>query len=55
MPGQVALYARVSTQDQNCEVQLRELREFVARHRWGRCTANTWMPDSVALRLAARR
>ncbi len=34
MPVQVALYARVSTQDQNCEVQLRELREFIARHRW---------------------
>jgi DNA invertase Pin-like site-specific DNA recombinase len=37
MPVQVALYARVSTQDQNCEVQLRELREFVARHRWEVC------------------
>jgi putative DNA-invertase from lambdoid prophage Rac len=29
-----AIYARVSTNDQNCEVQLRELREFVARRGW---------------------
>jgi len=30
----VALYARVSTTDQNCELQLRELREYCARRRW---------------------
>ena len=29
-----ALYARVSTTDQNCEVQLRELRDYVARRGW---------------------
>jgi site-specific DNA recombinase len=29
-----ALYARVSTQDQNCDVQLRELREHIARRNW---------------------
>jgi DNA invertase Pin-like site-specific DNA recombinase len=31
-----ALYARVSTSDQNCEMQLRELREYVSRrgHDW---------------------
>ncbi len=29
-----ALYARVSTQDQNCEHQLRELREYAARRGW---------------------
>ena len=29
-----ALYARVSTQDQNCEMQLRELREYAARRGW---------------------
>jgi DNA invertase Pin-like site-specific DNA recombinase len=29
-----AIYARVSTSDQNCEVQLRELREYVARRGW---------------------
>jgi DNA invertase Pin-like site-specific DNA recombinase len=29
-----ALYARVSTTDQNCEVQLKELREYVIRHGW---------------------
>ena len=27
----VALYARVSTKDQHCELQLRELREYAAR------------------------
>ncbi len=30
----VALYARVSTQDQNCEMQVRELREYAARRGW---------------------
>lgn len=30
----VAIYARVSTTDQNCEMQLTELREFCARCRW---------------------
>jgi putative DNA-invertase from lambdoid prophage Rac len=29
-----AIYARVSTTDQNCEMQLRELREYVARRDW---------------------
>jgi len=29
-----ALYARVSTTDQNCEMQLRELREYCARRGW---------------------
>src|ERR1700694_5426178 len=29
-----ALYARVSTTDQNCELQLRELREYIARRGW---------------------
>jgi putative DNA-invertase from lambdoid prophage Rac len=29
-----AIYARVSTSDQNCELQLAELRQFVARHGW---------------------
>jgi putative DNA-invertase from lambdoid prophage Rac len=29
-----AIYARVSTTDQNCEVQLAELREFVQRRGW---------------------
>src|SRR5450755_4923373 len=29
-----AIYARVSTTDQNCEVQLLELREFVQRQGW---------------------
>jgi DNA invertase Pin-like site-specific DNA recombinase len=29
-----AIYARVSTTDQNCEMQLRELREYVIRRGW---------------------
>jgi hypothetical protein len=29
-----AIYARVSTADQNCELQLAELREYVRRHGW---------------------
>lgn len=29
-----AIYARVSTQDQHCEVQLRELREYCKRRGW---------------------
>jgi DNA invertase Pin-like site-specific DNA recombinase len=29
-----AIYARVSTSDQNCESQLSELRQFVQRHGW---------------------
>jgi len=29
-----ALYARVSTQDQNCEMQVRELREYAIRRGW---------------------
>lgn len=29
-----ALYARVSTLDQNCEMQIRELREYVSRRGW---------------------
>ena len=30
----VALYARVSTRDQHCELQLRELREYAERRGW---------------------
>jgi DNA invertase Pin-like site-specific DNA recombinase len=29
-----AIYARVSTADQNCEMQLGELREYVSRRGW---------------------
>ena len=29
-----AIYARVSTTDQNCEMQLRELREYCQRRNW---------------------
>jgi putative DNA-invertase from lambdoid prophage Rac len=34
----IAAYARVSTTDQNCEVQLRELRDYVARRGWDPAT-----------------
>ena len=30
----LAIYARVSTTDQNCEMQLRELREYISRRGW---------------------
>ena len=29
-----AIYARVSTQDQNCEMHVRELREYAVRRGW---------------------
>jgi putative DNA-invertase from lambdoid prophage Rac len=34
VPPGVAIYARVSTSDQTCESQLRELRDYVARRGW---------------------
>jgi putative DNA-invertase from lambdoid prophage Rac len=34
MENKVAIYARVSMQDQHCEVQLRELREYCKRRGW---------------------
>jgi DNA invertase Pin-like site-specific DNA recombinase len=30
----IALYARISTSDQNCEMQLRELRDYAAARKW---------------------
>lgn len=33
-PISTAIYARVSTSDQNCEAQLKELREYVERRGW---------------------
>src|SRR5271155_627207 len=30
----IAIYARVSTSDQSCEMQLHELRQYVARQGW---------------------
>jgi DNA invertase Pin-like site-specific DNA recombinase len=30
----IAIYARVSTSDQSCEMQLYELRQYVARQKW---------------------
>jgi putative DNA-invertase from lambdoid prophage Rac len=33
-PLSAAIYARVSTQDQNCEMQVRELREYAGRRGW---------------------
>ena len=34
VPSGVAIYARVSTSDQTCESQLRELRDYVSRRGW---------------------
>ncbi len=34
MPPSVALYARVSTTDQRCDLQLNEMREYVERRGW---------------------
>ena len=34
LPSGVAIYARVSTTDQNCEMQVRELREYATRRGW---------------------
>jgi DNA invertase Pin-like site-specific DNA recombinase len=33
-PFKAAIYARVSTQEQNCEMQVRELREYAVRRGW---------------------
>ena len=33
-PIRTAIYARVSTSDQNCEMQVRELREYATRRGW---------------------
>jgi len=30
-----AIYVRVSTSDQNCELQIRDLRDYAAQHEWG--------------------
>ena len=49
-----AIYARVSTTDQNCELQLRELREYVPAGNGNRLSS-TSMPVSPAPRLPARR
>ena len=40
-----AIYARVSTTDQKCEIQLDALREYLARHEWenaGECVDVGW-------------
>jgi DNA invertase Pin-like site-specific DNA recombinase len=34
----VAIYARVSTTDQNCEMQLRDLRQYCKARKWGAAT-----------------
>jgi len=38
-----ALYAWVSTQDQNCELQICELREYCQRRGWN-IPGSTWTP-----------
>jgi DNA invertase Pin-like site-specific DNA recombinase len=60
----VAIYARVSTTDQNCEMQLRELREYVKRRGWlnaGEYVDTGWSggkasrPELDKVMLAARK
>jgi DNA invertase Pin-like site-specific DNA recombinase len=34
LPMRTAIYARVSTTDQSCEMQLRELRHYAAARGW---------------------
>jgi DNA invertase Pin-like site-specific DNA recombinase len=60
----VALYCRVSTSDQNCELQLRELRDYVSRRGWtisgefidhGASGAKNSRPELDKLMRSARR
>ena len=48
---QTAIYARVSTLDQHCEMQLRELREYCQRRKWD--VAGEYV-DTITGKLAAR-
>ena len=52
-----AIYARVSTTDQNCEMQLRELREYISRREWksGGEYIDTGFSGSKAIRRALDR
>src|SRR5262249_43759430 len=51
----VALYARVSTTDQNCAMQLREMRDYAARQGWTiaaeytDCGVSGWNPSRPKL------
>jgi DNA invertase Pin-like site-specific DNA recombinase len=51
----IAIYARVSTTDQNCEMQLREMREHAARQGWTivaeytDCGVSGWNPSRPKL------
>ena len=48
---EAAIYARVSTTDQNCAPQLNELSEYIRRHAW-EAVANTWTLAGAAPRPA---
>ena len=50
----VAIYARVSTGEQNPELQLRELRDY-ANAAASRCTANMWTRSVVTFAVAGAR
>ncbi len=52
-----AVYARVSTTDQNCDLQLRELREYVGRRGWESAGEfiDLWVTGSKASRPALDR
>ena len=45
-PRRAAIYARVSTLDQEPENQLAELRRYVAARGWTATVARPWMPFS---------
>jgi DNA invertase Pin-like site-specific DNA recombinase len=47
-----AIYARVSTQDQHCEMQLRELREYVKRRGWKK--AGEYVDEGISGTRASR-
>jgi DNA invertase Pin-like site-specific DNA recombinase len=50
-PASVAIYARVSTVDQHCELQLRELRDYCKRRKW---KVHKEYVDTITGKLAAR-
>jgi len=50
-PKRVALYARVSTDEQDEGMQLTALRELVSHRGWELVAPNTWITVSLAERL----
>ncbi len=50
----VALYMRVSTTDQHCEVQARELHEYCQRRGWDVATGHEYIDQGVSARKAGK-